>query len=74
MDKFTDEKYNVGVNHEHVFLALMRLNRIKLSNLNIKNKASSFDFQISNSNIYIVLKYRQLSSNAYNTTLFDKTS
>ena len=73
MDKFTDGKYNVGVNHEHVFLALMRLNKIKLNNLNIKNRASSVAFQLSNSNIHIELKYRQLSSNDYNTTLFDNT-
>ena len=72
MDKFTNEKYNIGVNHEHVFLALMRLNNIKLNNLNIKNKASSVDFQLSNTNIYIETKYRQLSSNDYNTILFDK--
>ena len=73
MDKFTDEKYNVGVNHEHVFLALMRLSSIKLNNLNMKNKVSSIDFQLPNSNIYIESKYRQLSSNGYNTALFDKT-
>ena len=72
MDKTTDEKYNIGVNYEHFFLALMKLNNIKLNNLNIKNKASSFDFQLSNIKIYIETRYRQLSSNDYNTTLFDK--
>ena len=50
----------------------MRHNNIKLNNLNIKNKASSVDLQLSNSNIYIELKYRQLLLNDYNTTLFDK--
>ena len=50
----------------------MRFNNITLNNLNIKNKASSVDFHLPNSNIYIELKYRQLSSDDYNTTLFDK--
>ena len=53
MDKFTDGKYNIGVNHEHLFLALMRFNNIKLNNLNIGNKASSVDLHLPNSNIYI---------------------
>ena len=72
MHKFTDGKYNIGVKHEHVFLALMRFNNIKLHNLNIKNKASSVDFHLQNNSIYIELKYRQFSSNEYKTTLFDK--
>ena len=72
MDKFTDESYNIGVNHEHLFLALMRFNNNKFNNLNIKNKASSVDIHLPSSNIYIELKYRQLSSNDYNTTLFEK--
>ena len=58
MDEFTDEKYDIGVNHEHLILALMILNNIKLNNLSIKNKASSADFHLPHSNIYIKLKYR----------------
>ena len=65
MDKFTCEKYNIGVNHERLVLALMRLNTIKLNNLTIKNKASSVDFHIPTSNIHIELKHRQLSSDDY---------
>ena len=72
MDKFTYGKYNIGVNHEHLFLALMKFNNTKLNNLNIKNKASSVDLHLPNRNIYIELKYRQLSSDDYNTTLFYK--
>ena len=49
MDKFIDEKYSIGVNHEHVFLALMRFNNIKLNNLKIQNNASSVDFYLPNS-------------------------
>ena len=56
-----------------MFLALMRLSNIKLNNPHINNKASSVDFQLSNSNIHIELKSRQLSSNDYNRTLFDTT-
>ena len=51
MDKFTDGKCNnIGVNHEHLFLALMKFNNNKLNNLNIENKASSVDFHLPNSN------------------------
>jgi len=73
MDKFTYEKYNIGVNHEHLCLALRRLNNIKLNNLTIKNKASSVDFHLPNSNIHIERKHRQLSSDDYIETLFEKT-
>lgn len=72
MDKFTTEKYNIGVNHEYFFLALMRLKNICLHNLNIKNKSSSVDFKLPNTNIYIELKYRQIPSYKYNTSVFDK--
>jgi len=72
MGKFTPEKYNIGVNHEYFFLALMRLNNIILHNLNITNKSSSVDFKLPNTNIYIELKYRQIPSYQYNTSVFDK--
>ena len=51
----------------------MRFNSVTLNNLNLINKASSVDFHRPNSKIYIELKYRQLSSEDYNTTLFGKT-
>jgi len=54
-------------------LALLRFSSVTLNNLNIKNKASSVDYHRPNSNIYIELKYIQLSSDDYNTTLFGKT-
>ena len=72
MDKFTIKKYNLGINHEYLCLALMRLNHIILHNLNIKNKSSSVDFKLPNTNIYIELKYRQIPSYKYNTSAFDK--
>jgi hypothetical protein len=72
MDKFTTEKWNIGVNHEYLFLALMRMNNIILHNLNIKDTSSSVDFQVPNTNIYIEMKYRQIPSYKYNTSVFDK--
>ena len=51
----------------------MRLNHSILHNLNIKNKSSSVDFKLPNTNIYIELKYRQIPSYKYNTSVFDKT-
>ena len=73
MDKFTYDKYNIGVNHEHLCLALRRLNNIKLNNLTIKNKASSVEIHLPNRNIHIELKHRHLSSDDYIKTLFEKT-
>ena len=47
MDKFTDGKYNIGVNHEHLCLALRRLNNLKLNNLSkIKLQVLRFIYQI----------------------------
>ena len=74
MDKFTTEKWNIGVNHEYLFSALMRMNNIILHDLNIEDTSSSVDFQIPNTNIYIEMKYRQIPSYQYNTSLFDKKS
>ena len=74
MDKFTNEKYDIGVNHEYLFLALMSMNNIILYNLNIKNTSSSVDCKVPNTNIYIEMKYRQIPSYLYNTSVFDKKS
>ena len=54
------------------FLALRRFSDSKLNNLNIENKASCVDFHLPNSNIYIELKCRKLSSDDYTTNLLDK--
>ena len=71
-DKFTDEKYDIGINQEYIFLALMKTNNIILNNLKDDNKFSTVDFHLPNTNIYIELKYRQISSDLYKYTLFDQ--
>ena len=43
MDKFTDEKYNVGINQEFCFIPLMKMNNILLHHMNLKNKSCSVD-------------------------------
>ena len=72
MDKFTDEKYNIGINQEFCFISLMKMNNILLHHMNLKNKSCSVDFRIPNTDVYIELKYRQISSTKYNNSLFDK--
>jgi len=42
--KFTDEKYDIGINQEYIFLALMKTNNLILKNLNDDNKFSTVDF------------------------------
>jgi hypothetical protein len=72
MDKFTIEKYKVGVSQEYIFLTLMKCNNILFENLNDYNARSIVDFKHETKNIYIELKYRQIESDKYDTSVFDK--
>ena len=72
MSKFTEEQYKIGVNQEILFLSLMKLHNVALDNLNDTDKWSSVDFQLFNSNCFIELKYRQIPSDRYTDTPFDK--
>jgi hypothetical protein len=71
-NKFTVDKYKIGISQEYTFLALMKLNDIFLDNLNEQCHWSSVDFKLQAKNIYIELKYRQIESNRYDTSVFDK--
>ena len=47
--------------------------QLQLENLNNTDNYSVVDFKIPNTNIYIELKSRTCKSNAFTTTLFDKS-
>ena len=72
MEKFSEEKYKIGVNQELLFLSLMKLHHIVLDNMNDTDKSSSVDFQVPGTNCFIELKYRQIPSDRYKDTPFDK--
>ena len=72
MEKFSEEKYKIGVNQELLFLSLMKLHNIVLDNMNDNDKWSSVDFQVPGTNYFIELKYRQIPSYRYKDTPFDK--
>ena len=72
--KFTSDKYSFGISKEFEFLANMDVNyQFQLDSLNNTSKYSIVDFKIPNTNIYIELKFRTCKSNAFLTTLFDKS-
>ena len=50
----------------------MKMNNILLHHMNLKNKSCSVDFRIPNTDVYIALQNRQISSTTYNNSLFDK--
>ena len=66
------KKYNIGVNQELLFLSVMKLHNIVLDNMNDTDKWSSVDCQLPETNYYIELKYRQIPSDRYKGTPFDK--
>ncbi len=72
MNKFTVDKYKIGITQECVFKSLMSYHNIQLDNLNDVSRFCSVDFKHQATNIYIELKYRQIPSDRYDTCVFDK--
>ncbi len=70
--KFTVDKYKIGISQEYTFSALMKINDVFLDNLNETCRWSSVDFKLQSQSIYIELKYRQIESDEYDTSVFDK--
>ena len=72
--QFTVKKHSFGISKEFEFMAIMDIKyQLQLENLNNTDNYSVVDFRIPNTNIYIELKSRTCKSNAFTTTLFDKS-